>query len=62
MTILGINALNHDASIAVVDNGQVLHHERSLCGVDLCPELVNRALALGKVTAIAWYESPWLKK
>ena len=62
MTVLGINALNHDASIAVTDNGQILHHERSLCGIDLCPELVIRALSYGAVDAIAWYERPWLKK
>jgi carbamoyltransferase len=62
MKILGINALNHDASLAVVENGKVLHHEKSSCGIDLCPELVNRALAFGKPDIIAWYENPWLKK
>lgn len=62
MNILGINALNHDASVAVINDGQILHHERSLCGVDLCPEIVARALSYGAIDAIAWYERPWLKK
>lgn len=62
MTVLGINALNHDASIAVIDNGQILHHERSLCGIELCSELFDRALSYGPVDAVAWYEGPWLKK
>jgi carbamoyltransferase len=62
MKILGINALNHDASLAVVENGKVLYHEKSICGIDLCPELVNRALVFGRPDVIAWYEKPWLKK
>lgn len=62
MKILGINALNHDASLAVIDNGQVVYHERSLCGIDLCPEIVERALKFGKPDYIAWYERPLLKK
>ena len=62
MKILGINALNHDASVAVIENGKVIHHERSLCNFDLCPELINRALKFGPIDVIAWYEKPWLKK
>lgn len=62
MKILGINALNHDASVAVAQDTKILHHERSLCGIELCPELVTRVLSYGAVDAIAWYERPWLKK
>lgn len=62
MNILGINALNHDASVAVIKNGSVVHHERSLCNFDLCPELVNRAKQYGNIDLIAWYERPWIKK
>lgn len=62
MKILGINALNHDASVAVINNDSVIHHERSLCNFDLCPELLDRALKHGPIDYIAWYERPWLKK
>lgn len=62
MNILGINALNHDASIAVVNNGSLIHHEKSLCNFDLCPELIDRAKQYGPIDFIAWYERPWIKK
>ncbi len=62
MRILGINALNHDAGIAVVEDGCVLLHERSLVSPHLSLELIGRALSHGIPDFIAWYENPWLKK
>ncbi len=62
MRILGINALNHDAGLAVVEDGQVLFHERSLISPHLSLELIGKALSHGVPDSIAWYENPWLKK
>jgi carbamoyltransferase len=67
MKILGINALNHDASVAVLD-GTVLMHERAskYSGVPndhyLNQEIIDHALSFGQPNVIAYYEQPWIKK
>jgi carbamoyltransferase len=60
MIIYGINSLNHDSSLAVVENGKVIFHERS--GYYLEKEIIKRALEHGYPNLIVWYEKPWLKK
>jgi len=61
MKILGINALNHDASVAVFNNGKLVFHEKS--GTEyLSEDLLDRALGSTQPNLIAWYERPWLKK
>jgi len=68
MITWGINALNHDASIAVVDNGQLVFWNRSslYSGIRfdqlLNRKLINECLAQGQPDNIVWYERPWLKK
>lgn len=71
MPTWGINALNHDASIAVLHDGQLKSWKRSseFTGVKgddkLCSALIRDSImscnGLGP-THIVWYERPWLKK
>lgn len=61
MKILGINALNHDASVAVFEDTKLVFHGRS--GDEyLNEELLYNALGSVQPDLIAWYERPWLKK
>jgi carbamoyltransferase len=66
--IWGINALNHDASIAVVNGTDIVfagHSERySRIKNDrhLNKQLVAAALEYGHPDELVWYESDWLKK
>lgn len=68
MKILGINCLNHDAAVSVIDNGQILfaaHSERySRVKNDslLNDQIINEALSYGKPDVVAYYEKPWVKK
>lgn len=68
MITWGINALNHDASIAVVNNGDLLFWKRSseysnVRGDErLHPRLIKEAYDAGIPNNIVWYEKPWLKK
>lgn len=68
MVIYGINACSHDASISVIENGEVLfaaHSERySKIKNDwyLNDEIIKAALEYGKPDAIGYYEKPWLKR
>lgn len=71
MITWGINALNHDASIAVIKDRSLAFWRRSseytgLKGDDkLCSELIRDALdASGGrgPSDIVWYERPWIKK
>ncbi len=68
MKILGINETTHDASVSLIDNGQILfaaHAERyskqknDWFTNDL---LIDEALSYGKPNIIAYYENRWLKK
>jgi carbamoyltransferase len=54
MLTLGINALNHDASFAVMEGTTLIHHQLGINSRD--------ALQFGKPDVIAYYEQPWLKK
>jgi carbamoyltransferase len=68
MKILGINCLNHDAAISVVEDGEVLfaaHSERYSRKKNdkyLNDEIVEEALSFGSPDKIAYYERPYLKK
>lgn len=70
MITWGINALNHDASIAVFNNDNLVFFGRSSThtGVigeqHLCSGLLKAAFNAGYKgpDKIVWYERPWLKK
>ena len=69
MKILGINALNHDAAIAMIQDGEVLFagHSERYSGVKNDSDL-NSALFAdsfrhgGKPDKVVYFERPWLKK
>lgn len=64
----GINALNHDASIAVFVDKKLEFHRRSseYSGIigdsDLNSDIIDNALRLGLPSKIYWYERPIIKK
>lgn len=71
MIVWGVNALNHDASIAVVANNQLKFWKRSseysnVIGDDqLNSDLIRDAFRSASDRGpdrIVWYERPWLKK
>jgi carbamoyltransferase len=68
MRILGINALNHDASISLIDNGEVVFaaHSERYSGIKNDSELHAAIFAdmyrYGKPDKVAYFERPWLKK
>ena len=68
MRILGINCLNHDAAVSVIEDGKILfaaHSERySRIKNDmyLNDEIIEEALSYGEPDKIAYYERPWIKK
>jgi carbamoyltransferase len=71
MITWGVNALNHDASIAVFDNAKLKYWKRSseLSGIPnddkLCRELILESFSYANQRGpdtIVWYERPWLKK
>lgn len=65
--LLGVNALNHDASLALIDGDRIAfaaHAERYSRRKNdsfLNKELVEDMLSYGKPTEIVWYEKPLLK-
>jgi carbamoyltransferase len=64
MITWGINALNHDISIAVFE-GHTLKRFETVKGVDRDTDLIRRSIdgSGGRgPSVIAWYERPWLKK
>lgn len=68
MITWGINALNHDASIAVVSNGNLIAWERAsdYTGIQgdqfLSTNMFSKCLHYGSPNEIVWYERPWIKK
>lgn len=68
MRVLGINCLNHDAAMAVVDDREILwaaHSERySKIKNDpnLNDDIVREAFTYGPFDKIIYYEKPFLKK
>jgi len=63
--LLGINANNHDASIALVDGSNILfaghaeRYSRVKNDPNLNEALIDDALQYGIPTQILWYEQPW---
>jgi carbamoyltransferase len=68
MRILGVSALSHDASLAVVEDDAIrfaAHAERySRVKNDpyLSPDIIQEAVSYGRPDVIAWYERPLVKK
>ena len=68
MRVLGINCLNHDAGITVIEDGKILfaaHSERYSRKKNdkyLNDEIVNEALSFGYPDKVVYYERPYLKK
>jgi carbamoyltransferase len=68
MRTLGINCLNHDAAMAIVEDGEILwaaHSERySKIKNDHCLnwDIVNEAKTYGPWDRVVYYERPLLKK
>jgi len=68
MKILGINALNHDASISLIEDGEVLFagHSERYSGIkndsELNNELISDCFRYGKPDKVAYFERPYLKK
>ena len=68
MRILGINCMNHDAAMAVIDGSEILwaaHAERySKIKNDhyLNQEIVKEAMTYGPFDKVVYYEKPLLKK
>ncbi len=68
MKILGVNCLNHDAAITVIEDREILfaaHSERYSRKKNdkfLNDAIVNEALSFGKPDKLVYYERPYLKK
>mgnify|MGYP003135546959 CR=1 FL=1 len=68
MKILGINALNHDACITLLDGKEILFagHSERYSGIKndhlLTQEIISDAKRYGKWDKVVWFEKPWLKK
>ena len=68
MRILGINGLNHDAAVCVIEDGQILFgaHSERYSGIkndyNLNDAIMEEALSYGKPDKVAWFERPYLKK
>ena len=68
MKILGINALNHDACITLLDGKEILFagHSERYSGIKndhlLTQEMISDAKRYGKWDKVVWFEKPWLKK
>lgn len=62
MIYWGINALNHDSSLSVFDNDQLVYSNRSSNNLTIDQVTLEQALTYGKPTKVFWYERPILKK
>ena len=69
MKILGINALNHDAAITMIEDGEILFagHSERYSGIkndsDLNSALFSDCYRFGgKPDKVVYFERPWLKK
>ena len=68
MKILGINALNHDACVTLLDGKEILFagHAERYSGIKndelLNQQLISDAKRYGKWDKVVWFEKPWLKK
>jgi len=67
MIILGVNETSHDASVSIIEDGEILfagHAERYSKNKNdwyVNNDLIKDALSYGKPDAIAYYEKPFLK-
>ena len=68
MRILGVNCLNHDAAISVIEDGEILfaaqseRYSRVKNDSLLNDGLVSEALSYGEPDLVAYYEKPIVKK
>ena len=68
MRILGINCLNHDAAVSVIENGKILfaahseRYSRKKNDMLLNNDIIQEALSYGEPNKISYYERPWIKK
>ena len=68
MRILGVNCLNHDAAISVIEDGEILfaaqseRYSRVKNDSLLNDGLVSEALSYGEPDLVAYYEKPFVKK
>ena len=68
MRILGINCLNHDAAVSVIEDGDIKfagHSERYSRKKNdpfLNDGIMDEALSHGQPDVVAYFERPWLKK
>ena len=68
MKILGINCMNHDAAMAVVDGAEILWaaHAELYSKIKndhfLNWQIVNEAMTFGPFDKVVYYEKPLLKK
>ena len=68
MKILGINALNHDACVTLLDGTDILFagHSERYSGIKNDPllnqEIISDTKRYGKWDKVVWFERPWVKK
>jgi carbamoyltransferase len=68
MRILGVNCLNHDAAVSVIENDKILfaahseRYSRKKNDMFLNDTIIKEALSYGEPDKIAYYERPWVKK
>lgn len=68
MPLWGISANEHDASLSVVDDGEILfasqaeRYSRVKNDAHLHPDLITAARRWGEPEQIVWYERPLLKR
>ena len=74
MKILGINALNHDAAITLIEDNKILfaaHAERysgikndSNLNKEMFEDMENYICQYGRggIDKVVWFERPWIKK
>jgi len=68
MRILGINCLNHDAAVSVIEDGKILfaahaeRYSRVKNDMYLNDAIMKEAFSYGEPDKIAYYERPWIKK
>jgi carbamoyltransferase len=65
--LLGINAINHDASVALTAGSKILfaghaeRYSRVKNDSDINFGIIDDCLSYGKPEAVCWFEKPWLK-
>ena len=68
MRILGINCLNHDAAVSVIEDGKIIfaahaeRYSRKKNDMYLNDEIMRDALSYGEPDKVAYYERPIIKK